>query len=52
MPLTIIAKGTRISLRAGGVEVLVVTDGNCVTGKPGIQCFPPSTADNWSAGNS
>lgn len=50
-PHTIVAKGTRISLRVGGVEVLAVTDANCVTGQPGMQVFPPCTADNWSGGN-
>lgn len=51
-PLTVVAKGNRISLRVGGAEVLAVLDNTCTTGKPGIQCFPPATADNWSAGNS
>lgn len=51
-PLTIVAKGNRISLRVGGAEVLAVIDNTCTTGKPGVQCFPPCTADNWSAGNS
>lgn len=46
-----VAKGSRISLCVGGAEVLAVTDTTCPTGVPALQIFPPSTSDNWSAGN-
>jgi hypothetical protein len=49
--IQLIAKGNRISLLAGGAEVCAVNDSTCTTGQPGVQCFGPSTADNFSAGN-
>jgi hypothetical protein len=46
-----VAKGSRISLRANGVEILAVTDTTCTTGQPGYLLFPTCYADNFSAGN-
>lgn len=43
--------GNRHSWRADGHEIVAVTDSTYSTGKPGAMLYPPSTGDNFAAGN-
>lgn len=47
----LVGKGSRISLRIGGFEVLAVTDANYSGGAPGLMNYGNSSSDNWSGGN-
>ena len=48
---TLVAQGSRISLRVNGREVLAVTDATYAGGTPGIMFYATATGDNWSGGN-
>ena len=48
--LTVIAIGSRISLRENGVERIAVTDGTLTGGAPGIMTFGSAITDNWAGG--
>jgi len=49
--LTAVAKGSRISARINGVEMISITNTTVTSGQPGYLLFPTVYADNFSAGN-
>jgi len=49
--ITLVVRNSLLRLLANGVEQIAIADSSLTSGVPGLQCFNPSTADNWSAGN-